>query len=106
MSKPSNKAIRAYTEAGDSSDLADLLVKAWYKEVLEEWETEIGRPGRQAERNPLALSAFMYSIIDIQNLTKEGKLDDARQHMTRAIQSTNTLIGRPVSGSSLDASDN
>ena len=96
----------AFDEVGDAPGLGGLLVQLHYNAELSTWEAKKGTKAIQAERNPIVLSAFLFTVLDLQVLHKQKKIEETKHHFYRALRHANNLVGRPVSGSIVDASTN
>lgn len=96
----------AYAEAGDTAELGPTLAKIHLRSLLYEWEDKIGRKSLLRERVPLVLTAFLHTIIDLDQLRHFEQIEEPKEHYFHALRVATKEIVDPLSDSKNNVSLN
>ena len=95
-----------FDEYGDNPGLGSGLFQAHYEKLTDNWSSKSGRPTKESETVPLALTAFMYTLSSLRHLFELDDIADVRPHSFRALRSAADLIGPKYNVSELGAHHN
>ena len=85
----------AYAEVGDSEELGGLIVQMHFDKLLTEGEARVGGKASRRSRVGLALTALMTTVLDLQVLNNEDKIDDYKGQMFFGLRACADIIGSP-----------
>lgn len=104
MSKETRE--EAYAETGDTAELGPTLIQIHLRSLLYEWEDKVGRRSLLRERIPLVMTAFLHTIIDLDQLRRYRQVEEPKDHYFRALHEAVKAIGDPMSDSASNISLN